>query len=84
VFSDTSQLGWAAKQQPQAFELLTPQYQKKEGNSIVALGVSKDSPLTPALHAAMKSLMAGPAYKAALERWGLGTGAIATSELLKK
>ena len=46
VFSDTSQLAWAAKQQPQAFELVSPQYQKKEGNDIVALGLAKDSPLT--------------------------------------
>ena len=83
VFSDTSQLGWAAKQQPQAFELLSPQYKKKQGDDIVALGVSKNSPLAPALHAAMQSLMAGPAYKATLEKWGLGSGAITSSELLK-
>jgi polar amino acid transport system substrate-binding protein len=83
VFNDTSQLAWAAKQQPQAFELFPQQYQKKVGNNIVALGVAKNSPLAPALHAAMQSLMAGPAYKATLEKWGLGSGAIATSELLK-
>jgi polar amino acid transport system substrate-binding protein len=83
VFSDTSQLGWAAKQQPQAFELVSPQYQKKEGNSIVALGLSKDSPLTPALHAAMQSLMDDGAYQAALDRWGLGSGAITTSDVLQ-
>jgi polar amino acid transport system substrate-binding protein len=83
VFNDTSQLAWAAKQQPQAFELSPQQYKKKVGNSIVALGVAKDSPLAPALHAAMESLMAGPAYKATLEKWGLGTGAIPTAELLK-
>ena len=84
VFNDTSQLGWAAKQQPQAFELLPQQYKKKVGNSIVALGVAKNSPLAPALHAAMQSLMASPAYKATLDKWGLGTGAISSSELLKK
>ncbi|WP_235543991.1 ABC transporter substrate-binding protein [Phycicoccus sp. Soil803] len=83
VFNDTSQLAWAAKQQPQAFELSPQQYKKKVGNSIVALGVAKNSPLAPALHAAMQSLMAGPAYKATLDKWGLGTGAISTSELLK-
>ena len=83
VFNDTSQLAWAAKQQPQAFELSPQQYKKKVGNNIVALGVAKNSPLAPALHAAMQSLMAGPAYKATLEKWGLGSGAIATSELLK-
>ena len=83
VFSDTSQLAWAAKQQPQAFELLSPQYQKKEGDDIVALGLAKDSPLTPALHAAMQSLIDDGAYQAALDRWGLGAGAIPTSKVLK-
>jgi polar amino acid transport system substrate-binding protein len=83
VFNDTSQLAWAAKQQPQAFELFPEQYKKKVGNSIVALGVAKNSPLAPALHAAMQSLMAGPAYKATLDKWGLGSGVIPTSELLK-
>jgi polar amino acid transport system substrate-binding protein len=82
VFSDTSQLAWAEKQQPQAFELVSPQYQKKEGDDIVALGVAKDSPLTPALHAAMQSLMDDGAYQAALDRWGLGAGAIPTSKVL--
>ena len=38
VFNDTSQLAWADKQQPQAFELFPQQYKKKVGNSIVALG----------------------------------------------
>jgi polar amino acid transport system substrate-binding protein len=82
VFSDTSQLAWAAKQQPQSFELLAPQYQKEEGDDIVALGLPKNSPLTPALHAAMQSLMDSPAYQATLDRWGLGAGAIDTSEAL--
>ena len=76
VFYDTSSLAWAAKQQPQAFELLSPQYKKKQGDNIVALGLAKDSPLTPALHAAMQSLIDGPAYQAALDRWNLGAGAI--------
>lgn len=82
VFSDTSQLAWAAKQQPQSFELLSPQYQKEEGDDIVALGLAKDSPLTPALHAAMQSLMDSPAYQATLDRWGLGAGAIDAAEAL--
>ena len=83
VFSDTSQLGWAAKQQPQAFELTTPQYQKKEGDDVVALGVSKSSPLTQALHAAMQSLIDDGTYQVALDRWGLGSGAIPTSDVLQ-
>ena len=37
----------------------------------------------PALHAAMQSLMDDGAYQAALDRWGLGSGAIAASEVLK-
>ena len=42
----------------------------------MALGLAKDSPLTPALHAAMQSLMDSPAYQETLDRWGLGAGAI--------
>ena len=83
VFSDTSQLAWAAKQQPQSFELLSPQYQKEQGDDIVALGLEKGSDLTSALHAAMQSLMDSPAYQATLDRWGLGAGAITTSEALR-
>ena len=83
VFSDTSQLAWAEKQQAKAFELVAPQYQKKEGDSIVALGLANDHPLVPALHAAIQSLMEDGTYQAALDRWGLGSGAIATSEVLK-
>jgi polar amino acid transport system substrate-binding protein len=84
LFSDTSQLAWAAKQQPQSFELVSPQYVKEEGEDIVALGLEKDSPLTPALHAAMQSLMDSPAYQATLDRWGLGAGALSTdSKILR-
>ena len=95
VFYDTPSLAWAAKQQPQ-FQLLSPQYKKSEADckgdaelrrlcskAIVALGVKKDSPLTPALHAAMQSLMDDSAYQAALDRWNLGAGAIPTSQVLK-
>jgi polar amino acid transport system substrate-binding protein len=83
VFYDTAPLAWAAKQQPQAFELFPERYKKKVGNNIVAVGTAKTSGLAPALQAAMQSLMAGPAYKATLDKWGLGTGAIPNSELLK-
>ena len=82
VFSDTSQLAWAAKQQPQSFELLAPQYVKEVGDDTAALGLEKDSALTPAIHAAMQSLMDSPAYQATLDRWGLGAGAIDSSEAL--
>jgi polar amino acid transport system substrate-binding protein len=83
VFYDTAPLAWAAKQQPQAFELFPERYKKKQGNNIVAVGTAKTSGLGPALQAAMQSLMDGPAYKATLDKWGLGTGAIPNSELLK-
>lgn len=82
VFSDTSQLAWAAKQQPQSFQLLAPQYKKEVGDDTAALGLPKNSPLTPALHAAMQSLMDSPAYQATLDRWGLGAGAIDASKAL--
>ncbi|MDX6232147.1 MAG: polar amino acid transport system substrate-binding protein [Nocardioidaceae bacterium] len=83
VFYDTSALAWAAKQQPQAFELFPKQYVKTEGDDIVALGLAKDSLLTPALHAAMQSLIDGPEYKATLDKWGLGGGAIPTASVAK-
>ena len=83
VFYDTPSLAWAVKQQPQAFQVLVPQYKKQHGNDIVALGLAKNSPLTPALHAAMQSLMDGPAYKATLNEWGLGSGAIPTAQVMK-
>ena len=95
VFYDTPSLAWAAKQQPQ-FQLLRPQYKKRGtdctgsdtarsvcSQDIVALGVKKHSPLTPALHAAMEALMSGPAYQAVLDKWGLGAGAIPASKVLK-
>ena len=83
VFYDTSSLAWAVKQQPQAFELFPKQYVKKEGDDIVALGLAKGSPLTPALHAAMQSLIDGPEYKATLDKWGLGAGAIPAASVAK-
>ena len=48
-----------------------------------AIAAKKDSPLTPALHAAMQALMDSPAYKATLEKWGMGSGAISTSQVLR-
>lgn len=95
VFYDTPSLAWAAKQQPQ-FQMLSPQYKKRGADctgsdtarsvcsqDIVALGVKQHSPLAPAVHSAVKALMSGPAYQAVLDKWGLGAGAISTSQLLK-
>jgi polar amino acid transport system substrate-binding protein len=81
VFYDTSSLGWAAKKQSQSFELLTPQYKKQTGTDLVALGIAKDSPLIPALHAATQAVLDSPQYKKALDNWGLGAGAITTATL---
>jgi len=81
VFYDTSSLGWAAKQQPSSFQLVTPQYKKQTGTDLVALGIAKDSPLIPALHAATQAVLDSPQYKKALDNWGLGTGAITTATL---
>lgn len=82
VFYDTSSLGWAAKKQSQSFQLVTPQYKKETGTDLVALGIAKDSPLIPALHAATQSVLDSPQYKKALDAWGLGAGAITTATLL--
>ncbi len=84
VFYDTAPLAWAAKKQPQSFEVYPKQYKKKVGNSIVALGTSKTSGLGEALQVAMQSLMDDGVYKATLEKWGLGAGVIPTAELLTK
>jgi polar amino acid transport system substrate-binding protein len=43
VFYDTDSLAWAAKQPPQTFQLLAPQYKKPVGSDIVALGLAKNS-----------------------------------------
>ena len=54
----------------------------QERDDIVALGLPKDSPLTPALHAAMQTLIDSPAYQETLDRWGLGAGAIDESQIV--
>ncbi|MBT0566806.1 ABC transporter substrate-binding protein [Williamsia sp. CHRR-6] len=84
LFGDTPQVGFAAKEKPDLFELTTPQYEKTEGDDVVALGVKKGSSLGPAIQKALTAIMATPAYKAALARWGLETGAIENAELLTK
>jgi polar amino acid transport system substrate-binding protein len=66
VFYDTTSLNWADTQQPGTFEVLTPQV--TTADNAVALG--KDSALTPAVQAAIQSIMDSPKYKEALDRWG--------------
>jgi polar amino acid transport system substrate-binding protein len=67
IYYDTPSLGWAARQQPNRFEVLTPQVNE----STVAVALPKGSELTPAVQAAISSIMAGPEYEQALGRWGL-------------
>jgi polar amino acid transport system substrate-binding protein len=67
IYYDTPALGWAATQQPDRFEVLTPQVNE----SVVAVALPKGSELTPAVQAAIQSIMASPEYEVALGRWGL-------------
>ena len=66
IYYDTPALGWAATQQPDRFEVLSPQVNE----STVAVALPKGSALTPAVHAAIQSIMGSPEYQEALGRWG--------------
>jgi polar amino acid transport system substrate-binding protein len=67
IYYDTPSLGFAATQQPNRFEVLTPQVNE----SVVAVALPKGSPLTPAVQAAVQSIIGSPEYQQALGRWGL-------------
>jgi polar amino acid transport system substrate-binding protein len=67
VYYDTSSVGWAATQQPERFEVLTPQVNE----SVVAVALPKGGELTPAVQAAIQSIMPSPEYQEWLQRWGL-------------
>ncbi len=67
IYYDTPSLGWAATQQPNRFEVLSPQVNE----SVVAVALPKGSELTPAVQAAVQSIMGTPEYQEALGRWGL-------------
>jgi polar amino acid transport system substrate-binding protein len=67
IYYDTPSLGFAATQQPNRFEVLTPQVNE----SVVAVALPKGSELTPAVQAAIQSIIASPEYETALGRWGL-------------
>ncbi|RBP62964.1 amino acid ABC transporter substrate-binding protein (PAAT family) [Brevibacterium sanguinis] len=84
VFADTPQLAWAAAEQPDEFELLNPQYKKKDGNNVVSLALPKDSELTEAVEVATRNLVGTEDYTEALSRWGLESGAIDPSEVAKQ
>lgn len=75
VFYDTPALAWAKEQQPNAFEVLTPQVDTRTVD-IVTAGLKKNSPLTPALRKAIQSVLESPEYKESLANWGLEAGAI--------
>jgi polar amino acid transport system substrate-binding protein len=66
VFYDTTSLTWADKKQPGTFDVLTPQV--TTADNAVALG--KGSELTPAVQAAIQSIIDSPKYAEALDRWG--------------
>ncbi|WP_457963578.1 ABC transporter substrate-binding protein [Arthrobacter sp. D1-29] len=75
VFYDASALAWANEQQPDHFHILEPRIDTRT-NTNVAMGVKKGSALTPALQAAIQSVLETPEYKESLEYWGLGESAI--------
>jgi polar amino acid transport system substrate-binding protein len=80
VFYDTPALVWAAKQQPNAIEVLTPQVDTRTEH-IVTVALKKGSPLTPALQAAVQSVLDSPEYQKSLSTWGLTDGAITDAKL---
>ena len=51
--------------------------------AIVALGLKRDSPLTGAVHEAVRRLMADGTYRAILGKWGLQENHLDTTEILK-
>jgi polar amino acid transport system substrate-binding protein len=79
VLYDTTSLGWAEKQQPNSFTILG---RVNVGSSdVTAIGLKKGSELTPAMQAAIQSVLATPEYKESLETWGLESGAIDDAKL---
>ncbi|NYD79652.1 ABC transporter substrate-binding protein [Arthrobacter cupressi] len=80
VLYDTTALAWAQTQQPGSFKMLTPAL-NVGGTGICAVAVKKGSDLTPALQAAVQSILGTPEYKESLKTWGLEFGAIADAKL---
>jgi polar amino acid transport system substrate-binding protein len=66
VMHDFTGLQWAATQQPKTFQVLNPLVATKT----VAVALKKDSALTPAVKAAIQSIIDDPKYTEALGRWG--------------
>jgi polar amino acid transport system substrate-binding protein len=80
IMYDTPALVWAQEQQPKAFTLLTPQVDTRTEH-IVTVALKKGSPLTPALQAAVQSVLESPEYQKSLDNWGLSAGAIKDAKL---
>ena len=80
VFYDTPALVWAETQQPNAIEVLSPQVDTRTEH-IVTVALKKGSPLTPALQAAVQSILDSPEYQTSLSNWGLTDGAVADAKL---
>lgn len=51
--------------------------------AIVALGLHRDSPLTGAVHEAVRRLMADGTYRAILAKWGLAENSLDGTQILK-
>jgi polar amino acid transport system substrate-binding protein len=80
ILYDTPALVWAQEQQPNAFDLLTPQVDTHTEH-IVTVALKKGSPLTPALQAAVQAVLESPEYQKSLDNWGLSAGAIKEAKL---
>lgn len=80
VFYDTPALVWAAEQQPNTFTVLEPQVDTRTEHT-QAVGLKKGSDLTPAILAAVQSILESPEYDESLEKWGLTSAGIETAAL---
>ena len=80
ILYDTTSLAWAAKQQPGAFTILTPQV-NTGSTDLTSVGLKKGSALTPALQKAVQDVLDSPEYKKSLSNWSLESGAITTAKL---
>jgi polar amino acid transport system substrate-binding protein len=80
VFYDTPALVWAAEQQPNTFTVLKPQVDTRTEHT-QAVGLKKGSELTPAILAAVQSILESREYDESLEKWGLTSAGIETAAL---
>ncbi|PIM71361.1 amino acid ABC transporter substrate-binding protein [Streptomyces sp. JV178] len=77
VMYDFIALEWAARQQPKTFDVLKPLVATKPAT----VALKKDSPLTPAVKAAIQSIIDDPKYAEALGRWGFQDLGIKTAAM---